>query len=101
MAALRPAAKRKLDAMHEPHLSTSLQNGLGAYYLLVAGMNVGFAAWFWSSVKNLAQAAIWLAVAAVFLVHSVAYFVHLGWIIPEPVQESVNYVMNPVTYFVF
>src|ERR1700674_3169165 len=87
--------------MHEHHLSTSLQNGLGVYYLLVAGMKVGFAAFFWSSLKNFAQAILWLAVAALFLLHAGAYFAHLGWIIPEPVQNAVNYVMNPVTYFVF
>ena len=42
--------------MHEHHtLTTSLQNGLGFYYLLVAAMNVGFAAYFWSALKNIAQ----------------------------------------------
>src|SRR5882724_4874534 len=92
---------RNSNFMHDHHtLTTSLQNGLGFYYLLVAAMNLGFAAYFWSALKNIAQAVLWLAVAALFLLHAVAYFAHLGWVIPEVVQESVNYVMNPVSYFV-
>jgi uncharacterized membrane protein len=86
--------------MHETTLSTSLQNGLGFYYLLVAAMNVGFAAYFWTALKNVVQAALWIAVAGLFLLHAAAYFAHLGWIIPEPVQHTVNSVMNPVSYFV-
>jgi hypothetical protein len=87
--------------MHDNHvLSTSLQNGLAVYYLLVAAMNVGFAAYFYYTLKNVVQAAIWIGVAALFLLHSVAYFVHVGWIIPDMAQDSVNYVMNPVSYFI-
>jgi hypothetical protein len=81
-------------------LSPSLQNGLAVYYLLVAAMNVGFAAYFYYALKNLTQVAIWLAVAALFLIHAVAYFGHVGWTIPSLAQESVNYVMNPISYFV-
>jgi Cytochrome b(C-terminal)/b6/petD len=87
--------------MHDPHtLTSALQTGLGFFYLLVAAMNVGFAAYFYYTVKSVAQAAIWIAVAGLFLLHSVAYFAHLGWIIPEAVQEGVNSAMNPITYFV-
>src|SRR3979411_487873 len=100
MAASAALFERKINAMHAHHLSTSLQNGLGFYYLLVAGMNVGFAAFFWTSLKNFAQAVLWLAVGGLFRLHAVAYFAHLGWVIPEVVQHTVNYVMNPVTYFV-
>jgi hypothetical protein len=81
-------------------LSPSLQNGLAVYYLLVAAMNVGFAAYFYYALKNLTQVVIWLAVAALFLLHALAYFGHVGWTIPSLAQESVNYVMNPVSYFV-
>jgi hypothetical protein len=86
--------------MHEHTLTTSLQNGLGVYFLLVALMNVGFAAYFFFTLRNLVQAVIWLAVAALFLVHSVAYFGHVGWVIPDWAQESINWVMGPTTYFV-
>jgi hypothetical protein len=86
--------------MHNHHtLSTSLQNGLGYYYLLVACMNVGFAAYFYYALKNMMQALMWALVAGLFLIHSVLYFSHAGMVIPEFSQEFVNYVMNPVSYF--
>ncbi len=87
--------------MHNHHtLTTSLQNGLGVYYLLVALMNVGFAAYFWYALKNVLMTVVWLAVAGLFLLHGVAYFGHVGWVIPDAAQNAVNYVMNPVSYFV-
>src|SRR5438067_13255498 len=85
---------------HTHTLTPSLQTGLGFYFLLVAAMNVGFSAYFYYTLKNMLQAIIWLAVAAVFLIHAVAYFAHADWIIPSFVQESINFVMNPVSYFV-
>jgi hypothetical protein len=87
--------------MYEHHtLSTSLQNGLAVYYLLVAGMNLGFAAYCFYSLKNFLQTIVWVAVAGLFLLHAGAYFLHLGWMIPDSVQNAVNFVMNPVSYFV-
>src|SRR5437660_1488504 len=85
--------------MHDHTLSSSLQNGLGVYYLIVAAMNFGFAAFFYS-MKNMLQVLIWALVGGLFLLHGVAYFAHAGWIIPEGVQDFVNTVMNPVSYFV-
>src|SRR5437016_5702678 len=88
--------------MHSNHqtLSTALQNGLAIYYLLVCAMNLGFAAYFFYAKKNVLQAAVWAIVGGIFLLHAGAYFAHAGWAIPSFAQESVNYVMNPITYFV-
>jgi hypothetical protein len=85
---------------HNHTLSDSFQTGLGFYFLIVAAMNVGFSAYFFYALKNVVQAILWLVVAGVFLIHGVAYFAHLNWVIPDGVQNAVNYVMNPVSYFV-
>jgi hypothetical protein len=86
--------------MHNHELSTSFQNGLAIYYLLVAGMNFGFAAFFYTSLKNMLQTIVWACVGGLFLLHAVAYFAHVGWVIPDGVQHFVNQVMNPVSYFI-
>ncbi len=86
--------------MNHHTLSTSLQNGLAIYYLFVAGMNFGFAAFFYTSAKNLLQTLIWALVGGLFLIHAAVYFAHAGLAIPEFVQVFVNSVMNPVSYFI-
>ena len=85
---------------HHEGLSTSLQNGLAIFYLLVALMNVGFALYQQRAARNGLQAVIWFGVAGLFLVHAVVYFLHLGWTMPVALEALVNYVMNPVSYFV-
>src|SRR4051812_1454581 len=81
-------------------MSASLQYGLAVYYLLVAAMNAGFAAYY----HNYAQprkpnvAFVWYAVAAVFLLHSVAYFLKAGWIIPLWIREPVDWATGPTSY---
>ncbi len=82
------------------HLSGSLQTGIGLFYLLVMLMNVGFALHYFYQQKNPLQAMIWGAVAAVFGVHAVAYLLHMGWSIPHGVEDAINWVMGPTTYFV-
>jgi hypothetical protein len=86
--------------MNHHHLSDSMQTGLGVYYLLVALMNLGFAAHFHYREKRPTQVLIWGAVAGVFLVHALAYFFHAGWLMPDGIKDFVNNVMNPVSYFV-
>ena len=49
------------------HLSESLQNGLGVYYLLVALMNLGFALYFLLGVKRPVAGVLWGAVTVLFL----------------------------------
>ncbi|MBI2805390.1 MAG: hypothetical protein HYX68_10475 [Planctomycetes bacterium] len=87
--------------MHDSHgLSPSLQTGLGLFYFLVMLMNVGFALYQQYETKNKVQAMIWGAVATVFGLHAVAYLAHFGWSIFPWLQNSIDYVMNPVSYFI-
>jgi hypothetical protein len=85
--------------MHES-LSPGLQNGLALLFFLVTLLNAGFAAYFWFARRDRLQAGIWAAVALVFLVHAVAYLARAGWAIPEGARGFVNWIMDPVTYFV-
>src|SRR5437016_1943482 len=86
--------------MHNHHsLSSSIQIGLGFYYLLVALMNLGYDSYL-NTHRNRFQGRLWMAVACVFLFHALAYFFQAGWILPEGVTNTVNAVMNPVSYFV-
>ncbi|MBI3409519.1 MAG: hypothetical protein HY040_14355 [Planctomycetes bacterium] len=85
--------------MHSNHLSSSLQIGLGFYYVILAIMNFAFAS-YQSKILNKRQAGIWTTVACLFLVHAVANFMHLGWTLSDGIKQSVDAVMNPVSYFV-
>ncbi|MFL6203466.1 MAG: hypothetical protein ACJ76J_30230, partial [Thermoanaerobaculia bacterium] len=70
--------------MHGDHgLAAGIQNGLGIYYLLVVLLDLGFAAYWYYRRRDGRQAVIWSAVAAVFLVHALAYFLRLGWQLPQ------------------
>jgi hypothetical protein len=75
-----------------------LQNGLAVYYLLVALMNLGFAAYYFYGPKNKLLAAVWAGVACLFLVHTIAYFAKLNWIIPQSITDGVNRVMDATVY---
>ncbi len=79
-------------------LDTGLQNGLAVFYLLVALMNLGFAAYYFYGPKKKGLAAVWAAVAGVFLIHSIGYVAHLGWTLSHSVRESVDKLMGPVIY---
>jgi hypothetical protein len=82
-----------------PHeLDPTLQNGLAGYYLLVGLLNAGFAAYYVWGNKKPNLAAIWGAVALLFLVHFAAYGFHLGWALPAPLRAAVDFLMGPVTY---
>ncbi len=87
--------------MHNDHegLSSGMQTGLAAYYFLVALLNVWFVS-YWRARRNSTQVLIWSVVAAVFLIHSIAYVAGAGWVLPIGVRHFVNEVMNPVSYFV-
>jgi hypothetical protein len=78
-------------------LDPSIQNGLGIYYLLVALLNAGFAAYYFRT-RRLGSALLWAAVTAVFLLHAGAYFLRLGWVLPGRVREATDWFMGPVTY---
>src|SRR5687767_7574340 len=86
--------------MHDSHaLSGSLQTGIGLFYFLVMLMNAGFAAYQFYERKNSLQTMIWSIVAGVFFIHSAAYLMHVGWPIFPWLQHFVDWVMNPVSYF--
>ncbi len=87
-------------ASEHGHLSNSLQNGLAFYYVVVALLNLGFAAYQHYQQKNRTQTMIWTVVAGLFFFHAAAYLFHVGWIIPDWAKDSVDAVMNPVSYFV-
>lgn len=86
--------------MHTHHeLSGNLQTGLGVFYFLVALMNFGFAAYM-NKQRNRPQMLLWTVVAGIFLLHSFAYFLHLGWTLSPAIKGFVDGIMNPVSYFV-
>jgi Cytochrome b(C-terminal)/b6/petD len=80
------------------HVSESLQNGLGVYYLLVALMNLGFALYFFLGAKRPVAGVLWGAVTVLFLVLAAAYLTHHGPVIPKVVTERVDFLMGPVVY---
>src|SRR5579872_1271470 len=78
-------------------LDTQLQNGLAVFYLMAAFLNAGFALYFFRR-KDAVKALVWTVVAGVFLIHTVAYFAHLNWIISPAVTRPIDAMMGPVTY---
>src|ERR1700736_7001284 len=81
------------------HLSGSLPTGIGLFYFLVMLMNVGFALYQHYERKDQLQTIIWGVVASVFGIHALAYLVHFGWSIFPWMQHFIDWVMNPVSYF--
>ena len=85
---------------HSDSLPGTLQTGIGLLYFLAMLMNVGFALYQHYERKDKLQTMIWGLVAAVFGLHAAAYLAHFGWPIFPWLQYSVDFVMNPVSYFV-
>jgi hypothetical protein len=83
-----------------PPLDASVQNGLAVYYILVALLNVGFAIYYlrYSEPRKPGAAALWVVVAALFLVHGAAYGARLGWTLPHGVREGIDRLTGPVMY---
>jgi Cytochrome b(C-terminal)/b6/petD len=80
--------------MHNAELTSSIQNGLGIYYLLVVALNLGFAIYQLRFRRDVLQAIIWVAAAGVFLVHAIAYFFHAGWTLPQGFRDSTTQLMG-------
>jgi hypothetical protein len=78
-------------------LDTGLQNSLSLYFFLVALLNLGFAAFLFRR-RRLASAGLWVAVAALFLVLTLGYGFHAGWVVPIGLRGATNALMGPVTY---
>jgi hypothetical protein len=83
-------------------LDRGLQTGLGWYYLLCAAMNVCFALYYHvcCQPRNKTAALVWYAVAGLFGLHAVAYFLGAGWTVPLGLREFVDELTGPVTYTV-
>jgi hypothetical protein len=86
--------------MNHDALTGGMQTGLGVFYFLVVLLNLGFAAYWYYSAKNVKQATLWTVVAGVFLFHSFLYLAQLGPILPHAARHLVDWVMGPTTYFV-
>jgi len=82
----------------EHTLDKGLLNGLAVYYLLVALLNFGFAAYWCYGAKKMLAGIVWAAVGVLFLLHSIAYFAHSQLILPVGIREAVDNVTGPVTY---
>jgi hypothetical protein len=80
-------------------LTSTIQNGLGIYYLLLVLLNIGFAAYQFFARKNILQALVWGVVAAVFMIHAGAYLTKQGWMLPQGTRDLADGLMNPVSYF--
>jgi hypothetical protein len=90
----------------EHSLDKGLQNGLAVYYLLVALLNFGFAAYWLYSAKKMVAGVVWAAVGTVFLIHSIAYFGHVQWVLPVGFRAFTTWFMGlyggqmgPILYF--
>jgi hypothetical protein len=84
--------------MYGVRLVESTQNGLGVYYLLVALLNLGFAAYCLRTAKKPA-AVVWTIVSGVFLLHAVANFLHLGWTLSEGIRDWVDWAVKAESFF--
>lgn len=81
-------------------LSHVVQTGLGWYWVLVALLNLGFAAYYCYSAKNMFQGLIWTVVSVVFFAHAAAFLSGHGAIMPQALRDAADALMGPVTYFV-
>ncbi len=80
-------------------MSGALQTGIGFFYFLVMLMNVGFALQMQFQLKNMLQAIIWYIVAGVFGGLAVLYLTHHGLAIFPWLQNAIDWIMGPTTYF--
>jgi hypothetical protein len=78
----------------EHPLDKGLQNALGVYYLLVAVLNFGFAAWWFYAAKKKAPALVWTAVSGVFLVHALLYLAHSGPVLSRSIRDFTTQFMG-------
>jgi hypothetical protein len=91
--------------MHEQALSASVQWGLVGFYLLVMLLNVAFAAHYFFRSRDRLLPLVWGAVALLFLSHALMYAItalsgQTAPVMPDFLKDLVNYIMNPVSYFV-
>jgi hypothetical protein len=75
-------------------LTSSIQNGLGVYYLILVALNLGYVAYQVTNRKNMTQAVIWGAVSLVFLVLAGLYFMRHGPVLPIGIREESTTIMG-------
>src|SRR6478609_11457121 len=90
-------------SMHGSEHASGLAYGLAVFYLLCFVLNASFAAYYGLAAKNKAQAILWAAVGALFLVHAVIYFGAAlsgggGPALPLSGRDAVDWLMGPITY---
>jgi hypothetical protein len=71
--------------------------GLAVFYLLLVLLNVGFAAYQWYGRRDKRQTVIWTAVAGLFLLHAILYFIPgVGdrMMLPEGLRSATTQVMG-------
>src|SRR5262249_46803634 len=81
-------------------LDHGIQNGLGYYYVCLAIMNAVYLAYHQKVSRDRSQSGLGATFTAVFLIHALVNFIHLGWVIPNAAKDLVDWLMGPVTYFV-
>jgi hypothetical protein len=79
-------------------LDNTLQNGLAVYYLLVALLNFGFAAYWCYGAKKMTAGIFWGLIGVVFLIHSVAYATHANWIMSARLRVGIDNLTGPIPY---
>jgi hypothetical protein len=77
-------------------LTPGIQTGLGFYFLLAALLNVGF----WWFQTNRVRSLVALAFSVVSALLGVGYLVHWGPTMPQEMRDAIDWMANPITYFV-
>jgi hypothetical protein len=85
--------------MHEGN-TPAVQTGIGIYFLIVAMLNVGFAAYQSNVRKSKTQPLVWGLISGIFLIIAIAFLLHANWTLSHVVTALINNAMNPVSYFV-
>ncbi len=89
--------------MHGSANTPGLAYGLAIFFFLCFVLNAGFAAYYWYSAKDKAQAGLWAVVGAVFLIHTFLFLAPAlggqgGPELPQSIRDAVDWLMGPITY---
>src|SRR4051812_38111086 len=75
-------------------MTSSIQLGLGIYYLLVVLLNAAYVVYWAYFAKDRKQTIIWSVVSLIFLLHAVLYLVGKGPAMPEGLKEFTTSLMG-------
>src|SRR5262245_39725010 len=79
------------------HDTSSLQNGLAVYFVLIALLNAAFA-WHYCRSGHRGEGTAWFGLTLFLLLLAGLFFAHHGPMIPAALTEGINFLMGPVTY---